>query len=233
MENMFNNVQESENEAIGKIEGQLPEWLDGVLIRSGPGKWDLDENFSLNHFLDGCAMMCKFEFDSKNKTVRAKSRYLQSNAYQKMCDIKRPVYTEFGTQAYPDTSKSFFARAFNKVVPSDLTDNDLSNVYKINDNEVFMTTESCNIWKIDPRSLDTLKKVGFFLLKSFQTLVNQMFSLIQINLDKKPGISISCSHPIYFEDEKVVYNVGSTFLTGMKYHIMKVPCDAPKAKNRK
>lgn len=161
MENMFNNLEEFENEAIGRVQGEIPEWLNGVLIRSGPGKWDLEENpkFSLNHFLDGCAMMVKFEFDSKSKEVRAKSRFLQSNAYQKMCSIKRPVYTEFGTQAYPDTSKSFFARAFNKIVPSDLTDNDLSNVYKINDDEVFMTTESCNIWKIDPRSLETLQKV--------------------------------------------------------------------------
>lgn len=156
---MFNNQEEFENEAIGKVEGQIPDWLDGVLIRSGPGKWDLEEKFTLNHFLDGCAMMVKFEFDSKNKTVRAKSRFLQSNAYQKMVHIKRPVFTEFGTQAYPDTSKSFFARTISRVVPSDLTDNDLSNVYKIDD-EVFMTTESCNIWKIDPKSLDTLQKVS-------------------------------------------------------------------------
>ncbi|KAK4337204.1 hypothetical protein RND71_043303 [Anisodus tanguticus] len=59
--------------------------------------------------------------------------------------------------AYPDQSKSAFARFFNKIVPSDLTDNDISNVYKIND-EVFMTTESCNIWKIDPKNLDSLQK---------------------------------------------------------------------------
>ena len=167
MENMFNNQEEFENEAIGKIvDGQLPDWLNGVLIRSGPGKWDLEENFSLNHFLDGCAMMVKFEFDSKNQTVRAKSRFLKSDAYHKMCTIKRPVFTEFGTKAFPDTTKSFFARALNKVVPSDLTDNDLSNVYKINDDEVFMTTESCNIWKIDPKSLNTLQKVSSFCWES-------------------------------------------------------------------
>lgn len=52
--------------------------------------------------------------------------------------------------------------------------------------------------------------------------------LLQVNLDKRAGISISCSHPVYCEDEKVVYNVGSTFLTDRKYHIMKIPIDTKK-----
>jgi len=210
MEKMFYNREEIETEAVGKISGEIPDWLNGILIRTGPGKWDLDKDFTLNHFLDGCAMMVKFEFDQKNKTVRAKSKFLKSNSYEKMCKLKRPVYTEFGTQAYSDTTKSIFARAFNKIVPSYLTDNDVANIYQIND-EVFMTTESCNIWKVDPCSLKSLQ---------------------QINLDKKPGISISCSHPIYCEDENVTYNVGSTFLTGMKYHVMKVPTNAARTKNQ-
>ena len=159
MEKLFKNNEEFENEAIGKVTGEIPDWLNGVLVRSGPGKWDLDESFSLNHFLDGCAMMVKFEFDQRNKKVTAKSRYLKSNAYQKMCTLKRPVYTEFGTQAYTDTTKSIFSRVFSKIVPSDLTDNNLSNIYKIND-EVFMTTESCNIWKVCPNNLDSLLKVS-------------------------------------------------------------------------
>lgn len=71
-----------------------------------------------------------------------------------------------------------------------------------------MTTESCNIWKINPHNLDSLMKV---------------------NLDKKAGIAISCSHPIYSAEEKCLYNVGSTFITGMKYHVMKVPVDAKKS----
>jgi len=210
MERMFEANKEFENDAVGTIEGEIPEWLNGTLVRTGPGKWDLDENFSLNHLLDGCAMMVRFDFDQKTKTVRSRSRYLKSMAYQKMCQLKRPVFTEFGTPAFTDTTKSVFSRMINKVVPSDLTDNDLSNIYKIND-EVFVTTESCNIWRIDPNSLDSLDKV---------------------NLDKRPGISISCSHPIYSEEDKCVYNVGSTFLTGMKYHVMKIPTDLPKAKNQ-
>lgn len=125
MENLFKTNQEHDNEAIGNIQGEIPGWLSGTLIRAGPGQWDLDKDFTLNHFLDGCAMMVNFQIDQKNKCVRAKSRFLRSDAYMKCCTQKRPVFTEFGTQAYPDTSKSFFARTFNKLVPKDLTDNDI------------------------------------------------------------------------------------------------------------
>jgi hypothetical protein len=43
----------------------------------------------------------------------------------------------------------------------------------------------------------------------------------QVNLDKHPGISICSAHPLYSAEERISYNVGSTFLTGMKYHVMK------------
>ena len=164
MENLFfKNIKECEQAVTGRItEGQLPGWLSGSLIRTGPAKWDLDDDFSLNHFYDGCAMMTKFEFDQKTGRVRAMNRFLQSDAYKKCCSQKRPVFTEFGTQAYSDQSKSIISRMLNKIVPSDLTDNDISNIYKINDDEIYMTTESCNIWQIDPNNLDSLSKVRFF-----------------------------------------------------------------------
>lgn len=37
MEKLFENNQEFDNEAVGKVTGEVPEWLDGVLIRTGPG----------------------------------------------------------------------------------------------------------------------------------------------------------------------------------------------------
>ena len=177
METLFNNKEEHEHEAIGKVHGELPGWLSGTLVRTGPGKWQLDEKFALNHFLDGFAMMLRFEFDQANKTVRGRSKFLRSEAYVKGCSQKRPVFTEFGTQAYPDQTKSFLARAFGKLVPSDLTDNDISNIYKITDDEIYMTTESCNIWQIDPHSLDSLQKVSDrFLICSLVLLEHSRFA---------------------------------------------------------
>ena len=170
MEVLFRDAKENDREAVGRIDGQLPDWLNGSLIRTGPAKWDLDDDFSLNHYYDGCAMMVKFEFDQKNRCVRAMNRFLRSDAYKKCCSQKRPVFTEFGTQAFPDQSKSIFSRVLNKIVPSDLTDNDISNIYKINDDEVYMTTESCNIWQIDPNNLDSLSKVSSCFVELERTI---------------------------------------------------------------
>lgn len=74
-------------------------------------------------------------------------------------ELGRPVFTEFGTKAYTDTTKSVWKRVVNKVVPSDLTDNDISNIYKIND-EVYVATESCNIWQVDTNNLGVKNKVS-------------------------------------------------------------------------
>lgn len=74
----------------------------------------------------------------------------------------KPVFTEFGTRAYPDPSKGLLSRMINKIVPSDLTDNDISNIYKIQD-ELYVATESCNVWQVDPESLEAKNKVSIDL----------------------------------------------------------------------
>ena len=64
------------------MKGEIPDWLNGDILRLGPGKWDLSKDFTLNHWLDGCALICKFSIE-KGK-VSFKSKYLESDAYNKM-----------------------------------------------------------------------------------------------------------------------------------------------------
>lgn len=128
-------------------------------MRNGPARWDLDTGFSLTHFLDGCAMLSKFEFRPKQNQVSACTRFLQSDAFKKMQQVRRPVYTEFGTKAHPDTTRSAWSRLLNRLVPSDLTDNDFANVYEVL-GELYVTTESCNLWKLDPNDMRALLKVS-------------------------------------------------------------------------
>lgn len=40
-------------------QGTLPEWLSGILVRVGPGKFDIGD-FTVNHFFDGYAMLYNF-----------------------------------------------------------------------------------------------------------------------------------------------------------------------------
>jgi beta,beta-carotene 9',10'-dioxygenase len=144
----------------------LPNWLQGSLIRNGPAKWDLEPGFCLNHFFDGCALLTKFDFrsvangDQVEPVVAVSTRYLRSDAYKKMEAVRRPVFTEFGTKAFPDTTRSVWSRLVNKLVPSDLTDNDFANVYQVH-GELYVSTESCNIWKLDPNDMRALHKASY------------------------------------------------------------------------
>lgn len=153
-----------------KISGEIPVWINGSLLRVGPGKWDLKDGFRLNHYLDGCAIVVRIKFNDGKVTYS--SRFVESEAYKKMMELGRPVFTEFGTRAYTDTTKSVWKRVVNKVVPSDLTDNDISNIYKLND-DVYVATESCNIWQVDTKSLGVKNKVRFQFFNSL--FCNQSF----------------------------------------------------------
>ncbi|KAF7492405.1 Beta, beta-carotene 15, 15'-dioxygenase [Sarcoptes scabiei] len=198
MDKLLVSCVETENEIQNTIEGNIPSWISVRMIRLGPAKWDLDD-FVLNHWLDGCAMLCKFII--RNGTIKYSSKFLDSDAYRKMNKVNRPVYTEFGTRAFPDPCKNVFSRIFSQIVPSDLTDNGLLNVFKLAD-EYYAASETCNIWKFCPKSLDVTRK---------------------INLDKINGVNLACSHTQFMENEDYAYNMSSSFLTGMKYHLIKIP----------
>lgn len=109
--------------------------------------------------MDGCACIAKIKFEDGQ--VSFSSRFLESDAYKKMMAHGKPVFTEFGTKAHPDPGKNMFSRFVNSIVPSDLTDNDISNIYAIED-EVFVATESSNIWQINPRSMEAKNKASVF-----------------------------------------------------------------------
>ena len=42
-----------------ELEGELPQWLGGSLLRTGPARWDLGEQ-TVNHWFDGLAMLHRF-----------------------------------------------------------------------------------------------------------------------------------------------------------------------------
>jgi carotenoid cleavage dioxygenase-like enzyme len=198
MDKLVVSVQECRKEVPAVVCGHIPSWLNGSLLRVGPGKWDLKDGFSMNHYLDGCACITKMNIEDGK--VSFSSRFLESDAYKKMLAHGKPVYTEFGTKAHADPSKNLFTRFVNTIVPCDLTDNDISNIYAMQ-NEVYVATESCNIWRIDPKNLEAKNK---------------------LNLDKMVGVSICGSHP-HVDMDGVTYNLGASFLSGMKYHIMQIP----------
>ena len=74
------------------LTGFIPQWLNVQMLRLGPAKWDLN-GFVLNHWLDGCAMLCKFTIS--HGTVTFHSKFLESEAYTKMVSLNQWCWYSF------------------------------------------------------------------------------------------------------------------------------------------
>ena len=57
------------------VQGALPPWLEGTLVRTGPAKFEAEQQ-SLGHWFDGFAMLHAFSFSGGNATYAGK--FLQS-----------------------------------------------------------------------------------------------------------------------------------------------------------
>ncbi len=113
------------------VRGELPPWLKGSLIRTGPAKWEVGDR-RLNHWFDGLAMLHRFSF--ADGEVSYANRFLETQAYQAARDQGRIAYSEFAT----DPCRSLFARVSAMFSPK-LTDNANVNLTKLGERFIAMT----------------------------------------------------------------------------------------------
>jgi beta,beta-carotene 9',10'-dioxygenase len=114
-----------------QIEGELPRWLRGSLLRTGPAKWDVGTQ-TMRHWFDGLAMLHRFAFADGSATYA--SRFLESKAYRAASETGEITYSEFAT----DPCRSLFQRAFSIFSPK-LTDNGNVNLTKLGERVIAMT----------------------------------------------------------------------------------------------
>ncbi|MFL5843616.1 MAG: carotenoid oxygenase family protein [Solirubrobacteraceae bacterium] len=76
------------------VEGDLPGWLSGVLLRNGPAQFEVGER-TFNHWFDGLAMLHAFAFGRGR--VSYANRFLRSSAYEAWKRDGVIAYSEFGT----------------------------------------------------------------------------------------------------------------------------------------
>jgi beta,beta-carotene 9',10'-dioxygenase len=76
------------------VDGRLPSWLRGVLVRNGPALFEIGEQ-RLNHWFDGLAMLHGFAFGAGR--VSYANRFLRSSAYAAWKTTGKMAYSEFGT----------------------------------------------------------------------------------------------------------------------------------------
>nr|A8Y9I2.1 RecName: Full=Carotenoid isomerooxygenase; AltName: Full=Beta-carotene 15,15'-monooxygenase and retinoid isomerase; AltName: Full=Beta-carotene dioxygenase and retinoid isomerase; AltName: Full=Neither inactivation nor afterpotential mutant B [Galleria mellonella]CAO85888.1 neither inactivation nor afterpotential B [Galleria mellonella] len=183
----------------GTITGEIPSWLQGSLLRNGPGSLKVG-SMRFEHLFDSSALLHRFAINDGSVTYQC--RFLQSNTFKKNRAAERIVVTEFGTRAVPDPCHTIFDRVAALFKPGEsLSDNAMISLYPFGD-EIYAFTEGPVIHRIDPETLDTLERRN---LMDSVSLVNHT------------------SHPHVMPNGDV-YNLGMSIVQGrLKHVIVKFP----------
>jgi beta,beta-carotene 9',10'-dioxygenase len=128
------------------VRGDLPRWLQGSLLRTGPAKWDVGDR-SMNHWFDGLAMLHRFSF--ADGQVSYANRFLQSRAYRAARENGKITYPEFAT----DPCRSLFQRVTAMFSPK-LTDNANVNLVQLGERFISLTETPIPV-QFDSRTLAT------------------------------------------------------------------------------
>jgi Lignostilbene-alpha,beta-dioxygenase and related enzymes len=137
------------------VEGTIPEWLSGTLVRNGPGLWDAGRR-SYRHWFDGQAMLHRFGFH--NGQVSYRGRFLDSANYRAVRQQGKIAYGEFAT----DPCVSIFSRLFSRFAPPPEAPAVNANVnVLLAEGRSLAITEAPLAIEFDPRTLETLGVVGF------------------------------------------------------------------------
>jgi carotenoid cleavage dioxygenase-like enzyme len=128
------------------LQGELPPWLAGSLLRTGPAKFEVGAE-RMRHWFDGLAMLHRFTIDDGR--VSYGNRALQSRSYRAAREQGRIVYGEFAT----DPCRSLFKRVQTLFAPPAFTDNGNVNVSRLGERFVAMTETPLPV-QFDPRTLD-------------------------------------------------------------------------------
>ncbi|XP_035522004.1 beta,beta-carotene 9',10'-oxygenase-like [Morone saxatilis] len=195
---LVRSVEETPEPISTEVQGTIPSWINGNLLRNGPGKFEFG-NTHYNHWFDGMAMLHQFKIDKGQVTYM--SRFLHSDAYKKNSERNRIVISEFGTIAMPDPCKNFFQRFLSRFEMIEPTDNASVSFVKYK-GDYYVSTETNFIHKVNPENLETLEKVDW---------------------SKFIAVNGATAHP-HYDPDGTTYNMGNSYGSkGALYNIIRVP----------
>jgi len=154
------------------IKGSIPDWLEGDLIRNGPGTFTVGQE-RYRHWFDGLAMLHRFSF--RKGKVAYQNKYLECKAYHEALAKNRIAYSEFAT----DPCFSLFDR-FKAIFHSPMTDSAKVSIAQIADKVLALSETPMQI-QFDP---DTLKSLGVY---NYDSKVNRHVTTVHPQIDKKRG----------------------------------------------
>jgi beta,beta-carotene 9',10'-dioxygenase len=129
------------------VRGAIPSWLKGVLLRTGPAKFEIGDD-RYNHWFDGLAMLHRFAFAGGR--VGYANRFLRSRAYCDGMKQGKIVAREFAT----NPRLTLFERIADFFSPR-FTDNCNVNTGRF-DGDFLALTEIPPPLRFDPGTLETL-----------------------------------------------------------------------------
>ncbi|NXN12084.1 BCDO2 oxygenase, partial [Indicator maculatus] len=195
---LIQTVEETPQLISAKIKGHIPKWINGNLLRNGPGKFEFGEE-KFNHWFDGMALLHQFQLE--NGAVRYRSKFLRSNSYLTNSQHNRIVVSEFGTLAMPDPCKSLFGRFLSRFEMPYPSDNASVN-YVVYKGDYYVTSENLYMYRVDPETLETKEKVDW---------------------SKFVAVNGTTAHP-HYESDGTTYNMGNSYgKHGSRYNIIQIP----------
>ncbi len=130
------------------VDGALPPWLAGTLVRNGPA-WFGEGDHEVRHLLDGLAMLHAFTFEDGH--VGYANRFLRTKAYRAQREDGRIGYREFAS----DPCRRL-AEPIASMFSPRMTDNASVNVIRLGEQLVALTETPVPI----AFDLDTLETLG-------------------------------------------------------------------------
>jgi carotenoid cleavage dioxygenase-like enzyme len=134
------------------VQGAIPAWLRGTLVRNGPGKFEVGAR-RMRHWFDGLALLHKFSF--ADGRVDYASKFVSSPAYSHARQHGKIGYAEFAT----DPCRSIFKRVTTLFAP-EFGSNTCVSVAKLADRFVALTESPLPI-EFDLRTLETVGVMPF------------------------------------------------------------------------
>lgn len=145
----------------GKVRGAIPAWLNGSLLRNGPGSMKISD-MHFEHLFDSLALLHKYffqirlhlnrsspsttlvcirnRFEISSGKVTYQCRFIRSDSYEKNVAANRIVMNSYGTSVVPDPCHTIFQRISSIFTEDSGTDNANISIYPMGD-EFYAFTE--------------------------------------------------------------------------------------------
>jgi len=141
----FETLEEESTIDSLELEGTLPQWLSGSLLRTGPARFEVGEQ-DYRHWFDGLTMLHRFSFG--DGAVSYGNRYLRGKTWNKAEETGRIPYPEFAT----DPCRSIFKRIQSMFSP-EFGDNANINIVRLGERFLTMTEAPISV-QFDPQTLE-------------------------------------------------------------------------------